>query len=89
MLNVFVPHATAGARSREAIREALERRGFKHLRSGAYQLSWPIPEIMHVNETRLGGVLSWPLVWANMASSAMARTKGQRCFDSWVMRLRR
>ena len=34
----------------------------------------------------------WPLLWANVASSALDRltgTRAQGCFDSWVLRLRK
>jgi hypothetical protein len=80
------------AHTREAVRAALERRGFRHVRSGAYQLTWPVPELMHLNERSLGGLLTYPLLWLNRAASGVDRAFGsplQDQFDSWVMHLTR
>lgn len=74
------------------VREGLARRGFEHVESAGYQLTRPFPEAMHVNETRLGGVLTWPLLWCNQVMAAASRRFGlprEERFDSWVMCLRR
>jgi hypothetical protein len=47
---------------------------------------------MHLNETRLKGLLTWPLLWSNQAGAAVDRALGsplQALFDSWVMHLER
>ncbi|MDG1983545.1 MAG: class I SAM-dependent methyltransferase [Planctomycetota bacterium] len=88
----LLPVREMNARPREEIRRELEARGLVHLRSGAYQLSRPVPEAMHVNETRLGGVLTQPLLLANRAATFIDASFGspmQDHFDSWVMHLRR
>ena len=44
---------------------------------------------MHLNETKLKGVLSYPLLWANQLGAGVDRALGsplQGWFDSWVMR---
>jgi SAM-dependent methyltransferase len=86
----LLPVREMNARTREAIRAGLEARGLKHVRSGAYQLTRPIPEAMHVNETKLKGILTYPLLWANKLITAIDGSFGspmQDRFDSWVMHL--
>jgi SAM-dependent methyltransferase len=88
----LLPVRELNAHTREDVRAGLERRGFRHVRSGAYQLTWPIPELMHLNERRLGGALTYPLLWLNQAASGVDRAFGsplQDQFDSWVMHLTR
>jgi len=88
----LLPVRELNAHTREDVRAGLERRGFQHVRSGAYQLTWPIPELMHLNERRLGGALTYPLLWLNQAASGVDRALGsplQDQFDSWVMHLTR
>lgn len=87
----LLPVREMNARSREEIRLGLEARGMRHVQSGAYQLTRPIPEAMHVNETKLKGVLTYPLLWANKLATAIDGSFGspmQDRFDSWVMHLR-
>ncbi len=84
----LLPVRELNAYTRDEVRRALEARGFRHLRSAGYQLTRPVPELMHVNETRLGGVLTYPLLWLNQAAAGVDRRIGspfQRHFDSWVM----
>ena len=86
----LLPVREMNAFSREEIRQGLERRGFVHVRSGAYQLTRPVPEAMHVNETMLKGLLTYPLLWANRIASRLDSSFGsplQDRFDSWVMLL--
>jgi SAM-dependent methyltransferase len=88
----LVPVRELNARTRDELRAALERRGFVHRRSAGYQLTWPVPQAMHLNETRLKGLLTWPLLWSNQAGAAVDRALGsplQALFDSWVMHLER
>ena len=86
----LLPVREMNAFSREEIRQGLERRGFVHVRSGAYQLTRPVPEAMHVSETMLKGLLTYPLLWANRIASRLDSSFGsplQDRFDSWVMLL--
>ena len=75
--------------TRDQVHAWLEGRGFRHEASEGYQLSRPVPQLMHLNETRLGGALSWPLVWLNAGAAGLDRLTGAHAgglFDSWVMR---
>ncbi len=88
----LLPVRELNAQTREAVRAGLERRGFRFEAWSGYQLSWPLPQLMHANETKLGGLLTQPLLWTNQLASALDlafRSPGQSFFDSWVMRLRR
>ena len=88
----LLPVREMNARSRESIRAGLEQRGFVHLRSGAYQLTRPVPEAMYVNERFLKGTLTRPLLWANRLATWLDGAFGsplQDRFDSWVMHLER
>ena len=87
----LLPVREMNARTREAIRSGLEERGLTHIRSGAYQMTRPIPEAMHVNETKLKGLLTYPLLWMNKIMTALDGSFGspmQDRFDSWVMHLK-
>lgn len=88
----LLPVRELGARTRDEVRVGLEQRGFTFRRWAGYQLTRPVPQLMHLNETRLGGVLTYPLLWANQLSAAVDRGLGsplQSWFDSWVMELHR
>lgn len=88
MRKPLLPVREMNARSRESIRAGLEARGLKHVRSGAYQLTRPIPELMHLNETKLKGLITYPLLWMNKVATALDGSFGsplQDRFDSWVM----
>jgi SAM-dependent methyltransferase len=74
------------------VRTWLERAGLRYLDGAGYQLSWPLPQMRHLNETRLGGWLSRPLVGIEAAAAGLDRRLGARAvgrFDSWVMRFER
>ena len=63
-----------------------------HLRTAGYQLTWPIPQVMHLSETRLRGALTRPLLALNRFGAGLDRALGSRFpdwFDSWVVHLRR
>jgi len=88
----LLPVRELNARSPEEVRPALERRGFVARATAGYQLTWPIPEAMHLSETRLGGLLARPLLLLNRGGAALDRLLGHAAasqFDSWVMRLQR
>ena len=70
------------------LRTWLEARGYKHRTSAGYQLTWPVPQAMHFSETRLGGALDLPLLFANRVTAGIDRAIGDPFgaqFDSWVM----
>jgi 2-polyprenyl-3-methyl-5-hydroxy-6-metoxy-1,4-benzoquinol methylase len=84
----LVPIRELNAATADEVRAGLERRGFAARGRSDYQLSRPIPQLMHLNETKLGGLLSRPLVWLNAAASAGdGLTSGALdvLFDSWVL----
>ena len=88
----LLPVRELSACRREDVRAGLEARGFTFDRWFGYQLSRPVPELMHLDATRLGGVLSWPLLAINRLAAGADRALGspaQGLFDSWVMRLHR
>lgn len=70
------------------VRGMLEERGFVHAMTRGYQLTRPMPQLMHFSETRLSGALSRPLLWVNRLASALIGASTSR-FDSWVMRFTR
>lgn len=78
-LNAFTP---------EELRPRLEERGLVCEAQRGYQFSWPLPQLMHANEARLGGALDRPLVWANAMLGRALGASAPRAFDSWVMRWR-
>ena len=87
-----LPARELNAQLREDVRRGLEARGFRFEGWCGYQLSSPIPQAMHVNETRLRGALTWPLLWTNQLAAGIDRALGsplQDLFDSWVMRFSR
>jgi len=63
----------------------LERHGCRLEASAGYQLSWPVPQLMHWSDTRVLGLLSPALLALNRVAAGRL---GQRHFDSWVLRLR-
>lgn len=88
----LLPVRELNARTRSEVRAQLERRGFTHEASAGYQLTRPVPELMHLSETRLAGLLSPPLLLANRLAASASRAfhgAAEDCFDSWVMRLRK
>ena len=88
----LLPVRELNAWTRDEVRRELERRGLVHRASEGYQLTRPIPEAMHVNEVKLGGILTAPLLLANRLASAFDRGLGsplQGQFDSWMMRFER
>ena len=73
-------------------RAAMEARGFHHQASSGYQLTDPIPQLIHLDTTKLSGALSHPLSWCNRLAAAVDRGLGAPftpLFDSWVMRFTR
>jgi SAM-dependent methyltransferase len=88
----LLPVREMNARVREEVRERLEARGLRFEAWCGYQLSRPMPQLMHLSEKRLGGMLDPLLVWWNERASKKELAAGSRSqdrFDSWVMRLTR
>lgn len=85
----LLPVRELNASTRAEVRGMLEARGFTFQAWAGYQLTRPVPQLMHLNETKLKGVLSYPLLWANQLGAGVDRALGsplQGWFDSWVMR---
>jgi SAM-dependent methyltransferase len=85
----LLPLREMNACTREEVRSGLEARGLVFESWAGYQLTRPIPQLMHWNETRLAGVLSRPLLWSNQLACALIGGARPDAFDSWVMRLER
>ncbi len=86
----LLPVREMNARSSREVRAWFETRGFVHHETAGYQLTWPVPEAMHISEARLKGLFSPPLLIANRALASVDRALGDVLssqFDSWVMRL--
>ncbi len=85
----LLPAREMNASTAAEIRTRLEAEGFIHQGGAGYQLTRPFPEAMHVNETRLRGLLTYPLLWSNQLMASANEhigLPGARQFDSWVMR---
>jgi SAM-dependent methyltransferase len=88
----LLPARELNALTAHAMRALLEARGFAFMRASCYQLTRPIPQAMHLSDTRLGGLLSAPLLLLNRAAAGLDARLGAplpSLFDSWVMHLRR
>lgn len=87
-----LPVRELNARTSAEVRAWLESRGFVHEAVAGYQLTTPVPQLMHLSDTRLGGLLSRPLVGLNAGLAGLDRRVGHRLvgmFDSYVMRFAR
>jgi SAM-dependent methyltransferase len=88
----LLPARELNALTAQAMRALLEARGFTFQRGSFYQLTRPIPQAMHLSDTRLGGLLSAPLLLLNRAAAVLDARSGSpmpSLFDSWVMHLQR
>jgi 2-polyprenyl-3-methyl-5-hydroxy-6-metoxy-1,4-benzoquinol methylase len=85
----LLPIRELNARTPREIVPELERRGLVLEAQRGYQVSWPLPQILHWNETRLGGKLDQPLLALNRAAGALLGGIAPRAFDSWVLRFSR
>lgn len=84
----LLPAREMNAQSASEVRRLLEARGFEYTGGAGYQLTRPFPEAMHVNEVKLKGLLTYPLLWSNRIAAAANRRlgfPGEGQFDSWVM----
>jgi SAM-dependent methyltransferase len=81
----LLPARELNARTGAEVRAALEQRGFTCEAEAGYQLTRPVPQIMHLSDTKLGGLLS-PLCLA--ANRLLAGRLDESRYDSWVLRLR-
>jgi SAM-dependent methyltransferase len=79
---LFLPARELNASTRAEIQASLEQRGLRVRRSAGYQLTRPVPQLMHWSETRGGGLLS-PLLLA--LNRALAGRLSEASFDSWVL----
>ena len=88
--HALLPVRELNAQPAAAIQRALEAAGFRHQHTTGYQLTRPVPQAMHLSETRLKGALSPLLLLANRVTARLESSLGDPCpgwFDSWVMRL--
>ncbi len=88
----LLPARELNAQTAAEVRALLEPHGFECTGGAGYQLTRPFPEAMHVNETKLKGLLTRPLLWSNQIAAATNRRlnlPGDDQFDSWVMSFRR
>lgn len=86
---VLLPIRELNAFTHQELRPELERRGLVFEAARGYQFSWPLPQLMHWNETRLKGALDRPCVALNRLAGALLGGIAPRSFDSWVMRFAR
>jgi len=80
----LLPAREMSALTGDEMTARLEHLGFRLQAHAGYQLSWPVPQLMHWSDTRAGGLLS-PLILAcnRLAAGRLAAER----FDSWVLRL--
>jgi SAM-dependent methyltransferase len=84
----LLPARELNAQSAAEVRRLLEARGFECTGRAGYQLTRPFPEAMHLNETKLKGLFTYPLLWSNRLAAGANRAlgfPGEEQFDSWVM----
>jgi SAM-dependent methyltransferase len=86
---VLLPIRELNALTHRDLVPALVRRGLVFEAARGYQLSWPMPQLIHWNETRLAGLLDRPLVALNRSAGALLGGIAPRSFDSWVLRFSR
>ncbi len=87
----LLPVREMNALVREDVRQRLERRGFMFEAWCGYQLTDPMPQVMHFSQTRLHGLFDGMLLRRNVNASRRDAASGSNApdgFDSWVMRLR-
>lgn len=87
-----LPARELSALTAAEVEEGMAARGFHVVSKSSYQVTWPVPQLMHLNETRLKGALTYPLLWANQLAAGSNRASGfppANWFDSWVLHLRR
>ncbi|MCZ6598686.1 MAG: class I SAM-dependent methyltransferase [Planctomycetota bacterium] len=87
----LLPVRELNAQGSSEVRARLESAGFRHEKTAGYQLTRPIPQAIHLSDTRLKGLLSPPLLLLNRSLSALDAALGDPLsaqFDSWVMSFR-
>ncbi|MEM7308140.1 MAG: methyltransferase domain-containing protein [Planctomycetota bacterium] len=84
--HALLPVRELNAQESGEIRRRLEAAGFRHEKTSGYQLTRPVPQAMHVSETRLKGALSPALLLANRVGERALGASAPGLFDSWVMR---
>src|SRR5262249_30184583 len=84
----LLPVREMNAKTRTEVRAELERRGFAFDAEAGYQLTRPVPELMHWSETKLAGSLNPLFLKLNRMRAGRANDRPER-FDSWVLRFRK
>ncbi len=85
----ILPIRELAAVTPDQARDAMGALGFRHAATSGYQLTDPVPQLLHLDASRLHGALSHPLSWCNRLASTIDRGLGAPftpLFDSWVMR---
>jgi SAM-dependent methyltransferase len=78
--------------ARAKVIEMLKRRGYRIEKKGYYQLTLPVPALMHLSETRLKGFGCSLLLLLNKAAMATDSALGSFAgglFDSYLVRARK
>jgi SAM-dependent methyltransferase len=84
----LLPVRELNALSRAEALASLEARACEITACAGYQLTRPVPQLLHLNETRLSGLFSGPLLALNRlaaASHLSLAVPSQSSFDSWVI----
>ena len=80
------------ALSRLQLIKKLTARGYAIENKWHYQLTLPVPLLMHISETRLGGFGSSLLLWLNKTAFSLSSIVGPQSgllFDSHIIRARK
>ncbi|MBU0755452.1 MAG: class I SAM-dependent methyltransferase [Planctomycetes bacterium] len=87
--NPLLPLRELNSLARSQVKDKLLQRGYRVNGLWHYQLSLPVPQLMHLSETRLGGAGSSLLLWLNVCAHRLDRAFGS-CgglfFDSYILR---
>ena len=84
----LLPVRELNGRGPKEVRARLEALGYTHRKTAGYQLTFPVPELMHVSAKRLGGLLNPPLLLKNKLLAKLDGALGhpfKKSFYSWVM----
>ncbi len=91
-INPVLPLRELNSLSRASVIQMLARRGYRIEKSWYYQLTLPVPQLMHISETRMGGLGCTLLLLLNRFARALDHAAGSfagRLFDSYIVRARK
>jgi len=90
--NPVIPLREMNALTRDDVVEKLKRRGYKIEKVWFYQLTRPIPQLMHISETRMGGLGAFSLLMLNKAAfliDSFCGSFASGLFDSYIVKARK